>query len=348
VLLDISRQIKKPLFYVSYGGRKDKHAKTTQHITIKNFDGLPERIDGKNYFAERIGFLDRPMGPDLIDGNKFEITIRDLSQKEIQGATIQLEEIKKDGFVNYFDDQRFGSFDPKGGFLAERILKEHYNGAVKIYLTRPSSEDRKDDKERKQFFWDNWGKWEQCLASAKTLTEKKILVGLKRNPGDFLSAIRHIPSRELSLFYSAYQGALWNEVVRRLLRLYVTDRLTRHKGSVAPYLFYTFLEADKLRRLRNILIPLAASNMKVTDSEVQRIYQEVLHKEEIKPAMFNIRKIRHAFFKSTERSVIVFLRHLMMQAASDEMNEGRKKMTLRFVLARGSYATMLIKRIFSS
>jgi tRNA pseudouridine13 synthase len=62
--------------------------------------------------------------------------------------------------------------------------------------------------------------------------------------------------------------------------------------------------------------------------------------------MFNIRSVRQAFFKSAERKAVVIPESLSARAADDEIYEARKKLTLRFVLPRGSYGSILIKRLF--
>ncbi|MEK6636046.1 MAG: tRNA pseudouridine(13) synthase TruD, partial [Planctomycetota bacterium] len=62
--------------------------------------------------------------------------------------------------------------------------------------------------------------------------------------------------------------------------------------------------------------------------------------------MFNIRKIRQAFFKGIERKAVVIPEELSVDYSDDEIYTGREKLVLRFFLPRGSYGTMLIKRLF--
>ena len=56
------------------------------------------------------------MGPDLIDGNQFSITVRKLNDKDLASAADEIENVNVFGYPNYFDDQRFGSLD------ADRVL----------------------------------------------------------------------------------------------------------------------------------------------------------------------------------------------------------------------------------
>lgn len=143
LLSRISRQLDIPFQDIAYGGRKDRHGLTCQYVTIK---GLPQRgLKEKNYALQLVGLMDRPMGPDLIKGNKFEITVRKLEDEAIAQVSQAAGFVKLYGYPNYFDDQRFGNFDRGRGFLAEKILKKQYNGALKIYLTavRPVRGKRK-------------------------------------------------------------------------------------------------------------------------------------------------------------------------------------------------------------
>jgi tRNA pseudouridine13 synthase len=64
--------------------------------------------------------------------------------------------------------------------------------------------------------------------------------------------------------------------------------------------------------------------------------------------MFNIRKIRQAFFTGVERKTVVIPESLSIEHSDDEIYIGKKKLVLKFILPRGSFGTMFIKRLFSS
>ncbi|MBI5872901.1 MAG: tRNA pseudouridine(13) synthase TruD [Candidatus Omnitrophica bacterium] len=344
LLLEISKKLRLPFSNFGYGGRKDKHAFTRQYITIPN-NKKPYEIKEKYWALKPAGFLDRPMGPDLIGANRFSIVLRDLNTKELLTAQQELPKIKEDGFANYFDDQRFGTLDNIQGFLAEKVLKKHFNGALKIYLTHLSSSDSKEEKSCKKFFFENWGDWVACLKKAETPAAQMAFSRLASKPKDFLPILRAIPHHELTLYFSAYQGYLWNEVLRRLIRQKVEDPLM-HKGLAGDYLFFDTLEPDKRSYWSNLLIPTAASKMKMSGDEIEKITKEVFEENQLATPMFNITKVRQAYFKSTDRRAVAIPEGLATEYADDEAYPGSKKLTLKFSLPRGSYATMLIKRLF--
>jgi tRNA pseudouridine13 synthase len=98
--------------------------------------------------------------------------------------------------------------------------------------------------------------------------------------------------------------------------------------------------------LKGLSFPIPSSKARMPDEAVQEIYEEILKTNGIRPSMFNNIKIRQAFFKSVDRKAIVFPENLSFQTARDEIYRGKEKLILKFCLPRGSFATMLVKRLF--
>ena len=345
VLKKIAQELRLPFSDISYGGRKDRHSLSNQYITIQK-TRHPLKIEHKNYSLQFVGFLDRPMGPTLIKGNRFFITIRDLSEDELKKALIGLSFVGEFGYTNYFDDQRFGSFDIQQGFLADKILKNHYNGALKIFLTRSNSEDKREDLERKKKFYTHWGQWNLCLKTAVLGYEKMSFSYLDEHPNGFLFLLRKIPHEELTLYFSAYQAFLWNEASRRTIASKI-QTLTTYPGHAGNYLFYETIKKEEFCFLRALSIPTPASRMNLSDPAIKILYENIFQENRITTPMFNLTKIRQAYFKSIDRALIVIPLKLFFESAIDDLYPGKKKLLVKFILPRGSYATMLVKRIFS-
>ena len=345
VVKKIAKVLHIPALQIAYAGRKDRHALTRQYITIQGKN--KPKINEKSFSLEPVGFLNEPMGPRFIQKNCFIITVRSLISQELAGALEAIGEAKQFGFANYFDDQRLGSFDQRSGFLAEKILKGHFNGALKIYLTRVNLQDKREDKERKNFFFKNWGDWQACLKKARLKFERLAFECLVRSPKDFVFLLQQIPPEELFLYYSAYQAYLWNEVLRRLIRAKIKPPHTFYKGKCADYIFYRRLDEKELAYWQELLISLSASNLKIKDAAVKKIYEAVLKENDLRLAQFNLRKIRQAFFKPLERRAMVVPLDLSFEVLPDEIYKDRKKLTLRFALPRGCFGTMLVKKLFA-
>src|SRR5207244_771768 len=101
---------------ISYGGLKDRHARTVQYLTIRQ----GPRRDLKHHAVHLIylGQLSSPYSSRNIRANRFDITLRALRAEELVAAQSVLPEVRRDGLPNYFDDQRFGSVEPGGEFSA--------------------------------------------------------------------------------------------------------------------------------------------------------------------------------------------------------------------------------------
>jgi tRNA pseudouridine13 synthase len=345
LLQEIARRSRLPFFTFSYGGRKDKHALTRQYIAIKkNRKNLA--FKEKKWSLTPAGFLNRPMGPDLIAANRFIVTLRDLNAPDLDTVAREHASTLRYGFANYFDDQRFGTFEASLGFLAEKILKKHFNGALKIYITRISSEDKREERDRKKHMGVHWGDWSACLIQAKTPFERTAFRHLERHPHDFIPLLREIPEHELALHFSAFMAFLWNAALGRMMTK-KCEKLRVHPGIIEDYLFYDTLQADEELFFKGLLIPTAASKMDFCGPEAKTIYEQLLEERGLKPSLFNITKIRQAYFKSTQRKAVVVPGDNSLESAEDEIHLGRKKCVLKFSLPSGSYATMFIKRIFS-
>jgi tRNA pseudouridine13 synthase len=326
---------------ISYGGRKDRHSLSSQYIAIKS----PKLMEAKqdDFSLKFIGFMKRPMGPDLIQGNKFEVTVRKLSAADIKKAESGIEGVNEAGFANYFDDQRFGSFDDRQGFLAEKVLKQEFNGALKVYLTAINPADKKEEKERKKFFFEHWKDWKACLMPAKTRYEREIFAYLTQKPNAILEVLRKISRKELSMHFSTYQAYLWNEILRRIIISRLHKPYKIYPGIAGDYVFCS----SKDDYLEDLILSVPGSKAQLADKDVEAVYHKVLADRGIKQSAFNKLKLRQAFFKSFARQALVKPQDLDFTVVQDEIYPGKKKLTLRFSLPRASFATMLVKAIFS-
>ena len=344
VLLRVSEELKIPFKYFSYGGKKDRHSLASQYIAIKG-----KKIDDvkhQDYSLRFLGFMDRPMGPDLVKANKFQVVVRALKESGVRDAHRELASVEALGYPNYFDDQRFGSIDPRQGFFAEKILKKHFNGAFKIYLTSINKSELSQERKRKQFLFENWGDWQACRQAAGTGFERKVFDFLLKEPKGFLPLLNQLSREKLSIYIGAYQAHIWNEVLRRVIKEKTALPLNSYPGFSGDYLFYPDLRGDVKSYLENLEIPTLAGKQNVPDKLCGQVYDTVLEENGLKKAMFNNLKVRKAYFKSVLRKAIVTPLDIVFTPDNDEANKGMKKLIIKFQLPRGSYATMFLKRLF--
>ena len=120
---------------VSYGGLKDRHALTTQYLTI--VDGPSSPVTTPAFSLEPLGRLSQPYGPGQFRGNRFDLVLRDLSGGQARRALGLVMSLRSDGLPNYFDDQRFGSVGSSGEFIAHAWLTGNAERALELALLRP-------------------------------------------------------------------------------------------------------------------------------------------------------------------------------------------------------------------
>jgi tRNA pseudouridine13 synthase len=75
--------------------------------------------------------------------------------------------------------------------------------------------------------------------------------------------------------------------------------------------------------------------------------EEVLKAEGLTLAELKIKGMQKPFFSKGDRAACVRPANLAHESGPDELNRAKQKLTLKFDLPRGSYATMLVKRITS-
>jgi len=293
LLIRLARQASIPLNQIGYGGKKDRYGLTRQYITTLRHIDLS--LTDTHYSVQALGFCDQPMQPTMITGNQFSIAVRQLSSSDIQTAQKSIPEILEIGFANYFDDQRFGSFERHQGFLAEKLLKQQFNGALKIYLTGIHPEDSKSEKDRKRFFFDHWRDWTACLDAAATQSEKRAFTFLLGHPHDFLACLKQIPHETMSLYLSAYQSHLWNQLLRNLIMTISPSPWRTYPGTVTEYLYYTRIDPQRLSWLSSLQIPTYGQKVHYSDSSIKRIAYRVIEQEGLKPGSFNQLRIRQSY-----------------------------------------------------
>lgn len=321
---------------ISFGGLKDRHARTDQAISIR---GGPERsFEGSTFRAEFLGRSRDPITRASFQGNRFEITVRDLSEIPDLGP------VKRFGIPNYFDDQRFGSLrGTDGEFIGRALVRGEYEKALKLALASPSGEDRKRERDQKILLRDRWGDWAALSRELPPSPGRTIAAYLAGHPGAFGFAYERIEQNLRILYISAYQSWLWNRTLGAIIRTlpdpYEVPYVAGH------HVFYRTLEPATQDRLAELAIPLLTPGQRF-EGPVADITARLLGEERVEQRQFRLKKLAKTFFGKGLRSAIVAPAALGSTTGEDELGHGRRKMRLSFELPKGSYATILLKRLF--
>jgi len=331
---------------ISYCGLKDKQGRTEQIIAVDGFD-----VDMQDELL-RLKFLgrtDKPLSSANTTSNRFAVTVRKVREDELSQVNMAAAEVARLGVVNYFDSQRFGSLKHGQGFIAKDLIRGDFEAALKNHLARPSPLDQTEDAKVKQFWAENWGNWTAKCPYPSNRKYVRILNSLKNEPHDFVNAFLQIDSAYRAMLLFTYQSFLWNEGVRRLLQLL----LPREHIFPMPYQAGTLLHHkdaphELLGYLRHLTFPLLAPNSTFTDPKVEEAARWVLGREKMPLEALRIAESpKLLFFKHEERPMLVTPAKLVVgKPRFDDLNEGSYKVNIAFTLPPGSYATLVVKRLF--
>ncbi len=143
-LKSIAIQWKRSPKDLAHAGLKDRHAITSQVITILN--GPARNFQDHQISLEYLGQSSRATVATDIVANRFTLILRSLSELEVNSSREALPQIASTGFANYFDDQRFGSWIPEHPFIAEHWIRREYEEALRLSFAEPHPND--DGQER--------------------------------------------------------------------------------------------------------------------------------------------------------------------------------------------------------
>ncbi|MBN2053038.1 tRNA pseudouridine(13) synthase TruD [Candidatus Woesearchaeota archaeon] len=274
---------------IGYAGSKDSKAITEQSISIRNV--RKEKVEDlklKDIELEFLGCTNNPISLGDLEGNSFEIIIRNITEKPKKISRI----------VNYFGEQRFSRNNAE---IGKAIITNDFKKAV-----------------------------DRILESIGE-SEKKMIAHLESNKNDFVGALKLIPWKTLNMYIHAYQSKLWNETARILLE----------KAPPA-------LEALKKNSSSAFKIPLIGFSTETDNNEIKMIIHDILKAEGITYNDFVIRAIPELSGAGGERDLFTQVKDLVIgELEDDEINKGKKKVKIFFSLGKGSYATEVIKELFS-
>ena len=212
---------------ISYGGLKDRHALTTQYLTI--FDGPRQSIDNPAISLEHLGELNHPYQPAHFRGNRFEIVLRDLGPTEAVRTLELVNSLESAGLPNYFDDQRFGSVGYSGEFIAHAWLKGDAERALKLALAEANPSDRSGVKGQKAVLRECWGQWSEAKARLERSPTRSIVTYLVDHPTDFRGAFARMRRELRTLYFSAFQSHLWNLILARTIERFTGPGAADHR-----------------------------------------------------------------------------------------------------------------------
>jgi len=175
----------------------------------------------------------------------------------------------------------------------------------------------------------------------------RLLAYLSENRLGYHQALEKIDRRFLVFVLNAYQSFLFNEVLGRWLALEAGDvPLLSLRYAFGEYRFFPSLPPAMAQRLRAAQLPVPGYDTLCDDPAVRTILESVLVEEGITLSDLRVRNMHRIHVGGVPRAAVVVPEDLSVSTPEpDELSPGKRKMLLRFFLARGSYATILLKRL---
>ncbi len=225
-----------------YAGLKDKHAITAQYITIPSGYEI-KTLKEPNFEVSLLGYLEENIERGALIGNRFEITVRDIKKKELNGAIKRSQTITTIGVPNYYDSQRFGSV-VKGVFIGKLAQEGNYADAMKAYLTLYNRSDHRELKKDKRSLLANWD--DISKAKVTNITFQKIISEYLLTK-DWSKAYAKIPSNIKELHKHSFESYLWNEKLKEFLEKLASTYLVKYNAGML--LFYDDITENDLKSL---------------------------------------------------------------------------------------------------
>lgn len=334
---------------VGWAGLKDKHAVTTQVMSVPAAAKVPERCEAPGWSAARVGWSDEELSAASIEGNLFEIVIRDLSRSAAEEMALRLNRLTgADGdvsVVNYFGEQRFASARHGKGFAGERLIRGDFEGALKLLIGTPA---RKDSGKRHEFTRaaaNLWGRWDELLKVFPRCAERGAIERLAAG-GSALEAFASLPYLDQQMAVEAYQSHLWNRVVERL----VVHASNHGALLTAPDAYGNLAFAPVSPEWAQMMVPIPARDVKVggLDPRINAAMEVALHSAGVRCDELHMSQMRRPSFTTADRRLWMQIRDVQLSPIKpDDLSKSgaRCKRTLTCRLGTGSYATVVLRAL---
>jgi tRNA pseudouridine13 synthase len=339
---------------VGVAGLKDKHAVTTQMVSVHTPGKGPEDFPSFERPGVSVLWADlhtNKLKRGHLKGNRFVIRVRGVPAAAVLGATRTLRALCRTGAPNRVGEQRFGMLG-NNHLVGRALLLDDRRGALDLLLG--PSEQRPDAHAEARALYAQ-GKYSDALHAfpPSAHTERRTLAALARGLSP-RRAIETIERTERSFYVTAFQSAVFNAVLDERIARGLFDRLLegdlafKHdSGAVFSVDAPTLADPDTGRRLAGVEIspsgPMWGPEMTVASGEPAQIEAAALAETGVSLERVN------RFAKRHRESMVGQRRPLRVPVMVPDIEGGRDEhgdyVKLRFELPRGSFATSVMQEI---
>ena len=333
---------------LSYGGMKDKRAVAVQYVTPTSTKSLrPTQVVRERFTAQLVGFTPRPLSRGMIKGNRFTVVLRGCCAE----MPTRLEEVFALASVrrlpNFFGFQRFGAKEVGTHLLGRALVRQEFEEAVSLMLLRPRTTDDEETRTARSAMAD--GKYAEGanVLPAHQDVERMVARHLSSKPEDWIGALRAVPMKLRRLYVQAYQSFLFN----RTLSLALTKELdiSRYEsGDNWSEASEDGLATSPVHGVREHAPPSAVPMVQLVGyayrnygSRFDSCLEEVMMQERVSAKEFYVKQMQEVSAEGGFRRPHLAVGDVSYSCAGDRAD-------LSFTLARGQYATILLREVMKS
>ena len=333
----IARALGVPPRSIGYAGHKDAQAITSQVLSVEGVS--PDAVTALDLPNIRVMWAERhnkrlKIGHLL--GNRFTIRVRGVDESALGLCQAILQVLERRGVPNRYGPQRFGQRGDSAQ-LGRAIVRRDAEDFLDAFLGGPHPNESETVRCARASY--DTGDWEVALAMfpGNMVDERRALQTLIHSRGDYQQAYRTISKRLKTFLLSAFQSALFNQVLDTRLdtldQVYLGDLAMKHPGRSV---FRVEDEAVEQLRASRFEIsptgPLFGFKMMQALGPQGELEAEVLRAEELTLEHF---RVGGGISAKGER------RALRFQISDPDLwyDDG---VMLRFELPKGCYATTVL------
>jgi TruD family tRNA pseudouridine synthase len=302
---------------IKFAGVKDKHAITSQLISIKGGDiEKINQISASYFFLKNLFSGEKELFLGSLKANQFTILIRTSPDFKKEEFLKRSKEIEKNGFYNFFYLQRFGIPRLVAPYCGLHILKGNYEEAVKTAFCKTGGRETVYFTALREEIKKLWGNWENIKEVLENFpltfrNELRMVNYLIKNPTDFVGALKEVPDQTW-LWVDSFASLLFN----KLLSFYI--RKEKNPPKTIPILSFNKKSWALYKDLLNQL----------------EIFSLTFVLKNLKPFPFVLRK------GGASRKTIQKIKILNQKIIPEGV-------ILNFILPKGCYATTFLSHLFN-
>lgn len=330
---------------LSYGGMKDKRAVAVQYVTPTSLRSLrPTRVVRERFTADLIGFVPRPIARGAVRGNRFTVVLRGCCTE----VASRIEEVfalaRSRHLPSFFGFQRFGAREASTHLIGRALIRQDFSEAVGLMLLHPRKNDDEATRDARNAM--NEGRYSQGgkMLPRHQDVEKMVARRLSSKPGDWRGALRAVPVKLRRLYVQAYQSFIFNRTLSLALARGL-DISRYEPGDNWSEASEDGLVAGRVHGVKEQvtsspvpMVQLVGFAYRNYGSRFDSCLEDVMAQENVTPREFYVKEMQEVSAEGGFRRP-----HLAVAETSYECRADRAD--LSFTLARGQYATVLLREI---